>query len=111
MKKYILSLSCLFLLCGCGPIAKATSSNNTLLDKAEFATGVEKSNLTLIEDSIESQVDGINYKVKDNRGNIYRCYFSSVFGVVNSQSLCTKLGNGKNSGGQCNELLRKAGKC
>ncbi|MBR4141601.1 MAG: hypothetical protein IKR42_07440 [Campylobacter sp.] len=122
MKKFV--LTCVvagFTLTGCIGTAKQPEPSE-LLDRAEMATGVEQSRLSVVENSLNVEGSAmnstVNYKVKDKKGNIYRCYFTkgmSMAGSYSSDAICTKLGgdgsSGKKSSGNCNELLRKAGKC
>lgn len=103
------------VLGGCGFIKKPMTSEATLLDRAEMATGIDKSNLTVVPDSVKSEIDSVHYKVRSKNGDLYRCYFSSVI-VVDSDVLCTKIvgapgSTGSGKGGNCNALLKKAGKC
>ena len=103
------------ILGGCGFIKKPMTSEATLLDRAEMATGIDKSNLTVVPDSVKSEIDSVHYKVRSKNGDLYRCYFSSVI-VVDSDVLCTKIvgaggGTGGSKSGNCNALLKKAGKC
>ena len=95
------------------------TSEATLLDRAEMATGVEKSNLSVVPDSVRSEIDSVHYKVRSKNGDIYRCYFTSAL-VVDSDALCTKIGgaegtksskNSTKSSKDCNALLKAAGKC
>ena len=117
-KNFLVALALGIVACalgGCGFIKKPMTSEATLLDRAEMATGVEKSNLSVVPDSVRSK-----------NGDIYRCYFTSAL-VVDSDALCTKIGgaegtkSSKNStksskpsmkgSKDCNALLKKAGKC
>ncbi|WP_297942622.1 hypothetical protein [uncultured Campylobacter sp.] len=102
------------VLGGCGFIKKPMTSEATLLDRAEMATGIDKSNLTVVPDSVKSEIDSVHYKVRSKNGDLYRCYFSSVI-VVDSDVLCTKIvgagGTVGSKSGNCNALLKKAGKC
>ena len=102
---------------GCGVISKGTSSDNKMLDKAEFATGIDRSQLSIVPDSVTGDLDSVNYKVKTKSGQIYRCYFTSVV-AVDSDAICTPidksgnvLKNKKGNKGNCNALLKAAGKC
>lgn len=101
---------------GCGMVSSQITSEDDYLDRAESATGVDKSQLTLDKDSITSNLGSVNYDVYDKQGNRYKCGFSSGMPVVyESASLCTKISKdgSKSSGnkGNCNALLKAAGKC
>ena len=117
-KNFLVALALGIVACvlgGCGFIKKPMTSEATLLDRAEMATGVEKSNLSVVPDSVRSEIDSVHYKVRSKNGDLYRCYFSSVI-VVDSDVLCTKIvgaagSTGSGKGGNCNALLKKAGKC
>ena len=108
------------LLCACGQIQKQISSEASLLDKAEFATGVSASNLKIVEGSVTAELDSVHYKVKAKNGTLYRCYFTSIVATT-SDAICTAVdGSGKAmknqkkkaaKGGNCNDLLRAAGRC
>lgn len=117
-----------FALTGCGAISQKMTSNEDLLDKAEFATGIEAKNLTVIPNSVHGELDAVHFKVKTNKGATYRCYFTSAIAVT-SDAVCTKIGAkdeaknaktekaakkaGKNQSqsSDCNALLRAAGRC
>lgn len=99
---------------GCGIISEQVTSEDTMLDKAETATGISKTSLSLVPGSVSSSMDAVNFSVKDQQGNTYKCYFTSVVAVT-SDALCTKITkDGKEepaNQGQCNALLKAAGKC
>ena len=128
-KNFLVALALGIVACalgGCGFIKKPMTSEATLLDRAEMATGMEKSNLSVAPDSVRSEIDSVRYKVRSRNGDIYRCYFTSAL-LVDSDALCTKIGgaegtkSSKNStksskpsmkgSKDCNALLKKAGKC
>jgi len=121
-KNFLVALALGIVACalgGCGFIKKPMTSEATLLDRAEMATGVEKSNLSVVPDSVRSEIDSVHYKVKSKNGDIYRCYFTSAL-VVDSDALCTKIGGAEGTKSSkpstkgskdCNALLKAAGKC
>lgn len=104
----------------CGHIQKEISSEEMMLDKAEFATGISAKNLKIVEGSVSGSLDAVNYKVKARNGQVYRCYFTSAIAIT-SDALCTPIdATGKAfrqqkkkdaKEGRCNELLRAAGRC
>ena len=107
------------MLTACGQIAKQTTSEATMLDKAEMATGIDASKLTVVKDSVTASVDALNYKVRAKNGATYRCYFTTSFGFT-SDAICTPLDKAakanqkkkqKDNAGNCNALLRAAGRC
>lgn len=104
------------ILTACGSISSKTTSEATMIDKAETATGVRASELSVVPGSVTSSMDAVNYRVKDTRGNEYKCYFTSIVAVT-SDAVCTKLGasGGDNAKKQnnpnCNALLQAAGRC
>ena len=102
-------------LSACGFIQKEIASEESLLDKAEYATGIPASKLKLVDGSVSASLDGVEYKVKSGK-TVYRCGYSTVI-AVSSMALCTQLdGSGKpkkgaKTKGHCNDLLRAAGRC
>lgn len=119
MIKYKLALlaavsSSVLLFTGCCVISEQITSDAALLDKAKFATGVRKENLVVVKDSITSSIDAVQYKVQDKKGNVYRCYFTSAVAIT-SDALCSKLSDDGSekpaSEGNCNALLKAAGRC
>lgn len=106
------SLAFAAILGGCGMISEQVTSEDTMLDKAETATGIIKSNLTLVKDSVHSSIDAVNFNVTDKQGNLYKCYFTSAIAVT-SDALCTKISADGSEAGptNCNPLLKAAGKC
>ena len=113
-------LAAALTLSACGHIAKETTSADTMLDKAEFETGIDRKNLRVVEGSIEGSMDAVHYKVKAKNGLNFRCYFTSALAVT-SDAICTPIdGDGKAfkkqkekaaKSGNCNALLRAAGRC
>lgn len=107
-------------LTACGHIQKEISSEADMLDKAEFATGIDARNLRIVEGSVSGSINSVNYKVKAKNGQVYRCYFTSALAVT-SDAICTPIDkDGKafkkqkaktRSDGKCNDLLRAAGRC
>lgn len=101
-------------LSGCGMISAPITSDETLLDKAETATGISKENLSLVPNSKESSLDAVNFKVKDKQDNLYKCYFTTIIATT-SDAICSRIskdGKVENANqGNCNALLRAAGKC
>lgn len=116
MTKFILlsSLALSLGLVGCGVISQQVNNENDLLERAELAIGIERTQLTIVPDSVSSSLDAVNYSVKDKQNNLYRCYFTSAIAVT-SDSICTKISkDGKQTpanSGNCNALLKAAGKC
>lgn len=109
-----IALSVASIITGCGMVSSAITSDETLLDKAETATGIAKENLTLVENSKDPSLDAVNFSVKDKQGNLYKCYFTSAVAVT-SDAICSKIskdGTVENANdGNCNALLKAAGKC
>jgi len=115
MNKILLAVSTLAVamtLTSCGHVSNAVLSDEMLLEKAEFATGIDRDNLTL--DSRSGSLDSVEYTVKSNKGEKFRCYFTSAVAIT-SDAICQEISaNGKKKsrkGGNCNALLRAAGKC
>lgn len=109
-------------LYGCGHVFNTVLTDEVLLDKAEMATGVRQSELTLIKR--EGSIDSVEYSVETKDGDVYRCYFTSLV-AINSDAVCKKINtskkfkgtkssikqNSKKENQKCNALLKAAGKC
>ena len=114
----IAAASTALLLTGCGHISKNFVSNDDMLAKAEFATGVDASRLSIVDGSVRSEMDSIHYKVKSKGGQTWNCYFTTAI-ALSSDAVCKKVGSkGKDpvvrkkpAGDDCNALLRAAGRC
>lgn len=117
--KLALVVGAVSLLAGCGAIGKATSSDASLLDKAEMATGVSADTLKVVPNSVTAKIDSVHYKVETSKGQLYRCYYTTIVGAMDSDAVCTKIGKGepskasssKTEAGNCNALLKAAGRC
>lgn len=104
----------------CGHIQKSMVSDEMLLDKAEFATGISANKLSIVPGSIRAELDSVHYKVKAPNGTVYRCYFTTVIANT-SDALCSAIDDSgkafdaqkkKNAKeGRCNDLLKAAGRC
>ncbi|MCD8339818.1 MAG: hypothetical protein LUC43_06435 [Burkholderiales bacterium] len=135
---HVLAFTSIFVLtaslAGCMSIPAFTKTDFTdeeLLDKAEFAIGVERSELSLVPGSVMNDKHSVQYQIKDVTGATYRCYFNytSDMGITGkstntSDAVCSKIGHAgdtttkgnkarasKKSTGPCNDLLRAAGRC
>ena len=110
MKKFVSLFALSVLFAGC---ASVSVSDEKLLDKAETATGVVKSNLTVVPGSKEASGMDLYFRVQDKQSNIYKCYYAKAM-FSESDAVCTKLtsdGKEEKNAGNCNELLKAAGKC
>lgn len=56
-------IGAVFSLTACGFIQKEISSEDMMLDKAEFATGISAKNLQIVEGSVQGSVDAVQYKL------------------------------------------------
>lgn len=115
-----LTLCAALSLTACGHIQKEISSEATMLEKAEFATGISADRLKIVDGSVTGSLDAVNYKVKARNGKVFRCYFTSAIAIT-SDAICTPIDStGKAfdeqkkktaKEGGCNALLRAAGRC
>ncbi len=114
MNKILLAISvAALLLTSCGHVSNAVMSDDVLLEKAEFATGIDRNNLSL--ESRSGSIQAVEYTVKSKKGAKFRCYFTSVVAVVNSDAICQEISaDGKKKSkrpGNCDALLKAAGRC
>lgn len=114
IKALLISGVALMFFNACGHLKKQMVSDEDYLKKVSRATGIATEDLKLDKKSINSGMTEVEFDVYDKRGNKYQCYFTTST-IVDSDALCTKMNKkGKASPankGNCNELLRKAGKC
>lgn len=107
-----------FVLTGCGHISKNFVSDADMIDKAESATGVDASRLSVVPGSVKAEMDSIHYKVKSKGGQTWNCYFTTAV-AISSDAVCKKVGTKgkdpvvrrKKAADDCNDLLRAAGRC
>ncbi len=114
------SSALLAMLSGCGHIGKALATSEAMLDKAEFATGVDRSQLSVIEGSVTGSMDSVEYRVRTRSGQIFRCHYATAI-AIQSDAVCTpvdKTGRQMQEqkqrtirNGRCNALLHAAGRC
>ena len=116
----ILTLSAVLLgtLTSCGHVARRMATPENLVKRAAFSIGVEEDALTVVDGSVRSEMDSVHFEVLDQQGTRYRCYYTTGIGFT-SDTLCnavsktgtpTKASSQKKTG-NCNALLRAAGKC
>ncbi|MCK0513547.1 hypothetical protein MXE38_01465 [Anaerobiospirillum sp. NML120448] len=112
--KTLAATSVALFLNGCGMVSQGITSDDSYLDKAESAIGIDKSQLTLDKDSVKGGIDAVNFDVYDKKGNRYKCYFTSAVAIT-SDALCTKISKDGTATpankGNCNALLKAAGRC
>ena len=113
----ILSTAITILLAGCGHISKNFVSDEDMIAKAEFATGIDASRLSVVKGSVKAEMDSIHYQVRTKGGAKYSCYFTTAV-AVSSDAVCKKISSkGKDpikkpvKKEDCNDLLRAAGRC
>lgn len=97
-------------LAGCSTINNATVSDQKLKERAAFALGTNAEAITISNRSNEGL--RINFTATTGKRSS-QCYVTStpsVIGVVTSDAICS--GGGAHKGeGQCNALLKAAGRC
>lgn len=112
--KTLAATSVALFLNGCGMVSSGITSEDSYLDRAESAIGIDKSQLTLDKDSVKGGIDAVNFDVYDKKGNRYKCYFTSAVAIT-SDALCTKISKDGTATpankGNCNALLKAAGRC
>ncbi len=86
-KLFLAVISVSSLLTACGHVSNAVLSEQDLLDKAEFATGISRDQLTLVEHA--GSLDAVEYRVATKKGRQFRCYFTSALAVT-SDAVCRR---------------------
>lgn len=97
---------------GGAAIDRAISTDSALLEKAEFSTGISRDNLTVVSGSVSGALDSVNYDVKDGKGNLYKCFYTTAV-ITDSMSICRKISKDGDEAAKagCNEIQRAAGLC
>ncbi|MCD8339643.1 MAG: hypothetical protein LUC43_05520 [Burkholderiales bacterium] len=92
----VLTVTC-FSACSYVDQSKKKFSDEDLADKAAASIGVEPSSVSVVPGSVQTTKDQISYRAQDGSGNLYRCYFAVIQGVVgyvtsgSGRANCTKL--------------------
>lgn len=76
-------------------------------EKSAFALHTTADKVEIVQRS--AGLDDIRFIAKVGKRS-YQCYITTVAGVISSDAICSGT-NGMKSPTQCNELLRKAGRC
>lgn len=116
-----LTASLVFVLGGCA----ATIDQSGIDQRTSLAIGRDVGTFT-ISDRSEESGGRINYTVKARDGAVFKCYLYSATGfqramtfgqTPHSDAICTPFGKSgaapaaPGAGGQCNALLKAAGRC
>ena len=103
-------ISAVILLCVTGTALAVKAS--VLEKRAEFTLGLDKKDFSITNTKREGL--RTDFIVTTDSGEVYRCYVTSVIGVV-SDAICSQWKQqGKSKPKNipvCNELLKAAGKC
>lgn len=96
-------------LSGCATVGNAVIGERDLQVKAAFALNTTPDKVAISER--QADVQSIHFVASVGRKS-YQCYITSVFGLANSDAICS----GSNSTHaspqtQCNALLQAAGRC
>lgn len=97
------------LLVGCGSIASSMATDSDLQEKAGVALNTSPDKLKILERN--TSIDSVKFKVQSGKG-VYNCYYTSVYGAINSDTLCSgPVDSAKTSSTSCNALTQAAGQC
>lgn len=98
------------MLAGCSTINNATVSDQKLKERAAFALGTSADAITISNRSNEGIRINFTATVGKRSSQCYVTSTASMIGVVTSDAICS--GGGAHKGtGQCNALLKAAGRC
>ena len=97
-------------LSACSSIDKATTSDQSLKEKAAFALGVSPATVSVSD--LHSNRTKISFHAS-TQGKMYSCYYTRGFGLAGeSDAICASTdGSGKQMAGECNALTKAAGMC
>jgi len=102
------------LVAGCGSIASSMATDSNLQEKAGVALNTSPDRLKILDRS--TTLDSVNFRVQSSKG-IYNCYYTSVYGAVDSDTLCSgpvdgaSVQDSSTNSTQCNALTKAAGRC
>ena len=102
------------LLAGCGSIASSMANDSDLQKKAGVALNTSPDRLKILDRS--TSLDSVKFRVQSSKG-IYNCYYTSVYGALDSDTLCSgpvdgaKAEDAKATSTECNALTKAAGRC
>ena len=109
MKKILALVSISIALSACGTIDNNVRPEISIKEKAAFALGTSADKVTIT--NRRSEIDSVKFNATVE-GRVFQCYYTSVFGVLSSDALCSQTdGAALPSSGTCNALLKAAGKC
>lgn len=98
----------ILLIGGCGAVGNTVISDSSLQQKAAFALNTTADKVTVSNRT--STIDSIRFNAQAG-GKVYQCYITTVMGAISSDALCSGTDGKAPKGGQCNQLLKAAGKC
>lgn len=102
------------LMAGCGSIASSMAKDSDLQEKAGVALNTSPDRLKILDRS--TSIDSVKFRVQSSKG-IYNCYYTSVYGAVDSDTMCSgpvdgsKTQDSKTTSTKCNALTKAAGRC
>ncbi|WP_153014283.1 hypothetical protein [Pseudomonas sp. EpS/L25] len=112
--KFVFSGLVVLLMAGCGSIASSMATDNDLQKKAGVALNTSPDRLKILDRS--TSIDSVKFRVQSSKG-IYNCYYTSAYGAINSDTLCSGPVDGaeaqdpKTTSTSCNALTKAAGRC
>lgn len=95
---------------GCGTINNATVSDQKLKERAAVALGTSADAITISNRSNEGVRINFTATTGKRSSQCYVTSTASMIGVVTSDAICSG-GNAHKGAGQCNALLKAAGRC
>ncbi|UUQ64413.1 hypothetical protein NLK61_24880 [Pseudomonas fuscovaginae UPB0736] len=102
------------LMAGCGSIASSMATDSDLQQKAGVALNTSPDQLKILDRS--TSLDSVKFRVQNSKG-IYNCYYTSVYGAIDSDTMCSgpvdgaKAQDSKTTSTKCNALTKAAGRC
>lgn len=112
--RMVLVSSLVSLLAGCGSIASSMAKDSDLQEKAGVALNTTPDRIKILDRS--TSLDAVKFRVQSSKG-IYNCYYTSVYGAVDSDTVCSGPVDGataedsKATSTKCNALTKAAGRC
>lgn len=108
MKKWALTCAITVALSACGTVGNVVTSDASLREKAAFALNTTADKVSI--SNRRGDMDSVKF-VATTHGRSYQCYITTVSGAFSSDALCSGAGSVNSGSGNCNALLKAAGRC
>jgi len=119
LAKIIMIGTLIYLITGCGLLQTQKLTDDVLTQRTGFTLGLDKSEFIISNRQEPNKNTEVYYLATTKSGRKFNCYIAAGFTSIvtpdsaASDAVCSEIGgSGTNAkSGNCNALLKKAGKC